>query len=365
MSNLDALTDEESHLLPDLLIWLPQQQRTEVFLKTAKDIGSDKAHYLLNQYADVRNPDAAGAIWELAKDDKLSLPYLYRALLSVNFSNAVSYYSALEPDEVEPDLIELVKKQSQTYAQGEYPMQQKLALLVVHKIDLAAGQELAQQLLESEADDEVKELAFRVSLVPPDSNRQDRYGNSINKNDRSHAVEKLKTDDAGRFKTTLQYLALGNDVLNSDDGIYLVENSYYYGNSDVKVRVPKVPKGMTLEHLDNKELKNYPFDTEVSALRTYFKAILQSKTDLKPLLNYWQDEDQSEEMATIVYEAIAATNNDKLIPTVEEIYDAHGKDSNRYAANLYWTIRVMDGKKALALRKRIRDEVGMRNLENY
>ena len=70
-------------------------------------------------------------------------------------------------------------------------------------------------------------------------------------------------------------------------------------------------------------------------------------------------------MATIVYEAIAATNNDKLIPTVEEIYDAHGKDSNRYAANLYWTIRVMDGKKALALRKRIRDEVGMRNLENY
>ena len=366
MANLNSLTDKESLLLPDLLVWLPQEKRTEVFLKTAKGVNYDEASYLLSRFADVRNPDTAEAIWETAKDDKFEIRSLYQSLLSVNFSDAVNYYSAMDPDDVHPDLVELVKKQSQPYAVSGFPMQEKLALLIVHKIDIAAGKEMAEQLLESEAEWDVKDLAFRVSLVPPESKKQDRYGNLISNDDRSHAVEKLKTDDAQRFKTTLKYLALGNDVLNSDSGIYLVEDSYSYGygNSDVKVRIPKAPKGMTLEHLDNKELKNYPFDDEAKALLTYFKALLEPKTDLKPLLDYWKYDDESEEMAVLVYEAVAATNNDKLIPTVEEIFDAHG-DSTSYAANLYWTIRVMDGKKALALRKRIRDKVGMRNLENY
>jgi len=159
---------------------------------------------------------------------------------------------------------------------------------------------------------------------------------------------------------------LGNDALNTDSGIYLVENSYShsYGNSEVKVRIPKAPKGMTLEHLENKKIEA-DYDTEVLAILAYFKSLLDPKIDLKPLIDYWTDEDDGEEISKMVYEAVAATNNDKLIPTVEDIYESHGRDSDYYAAQLYWTIRVMNGKKALALRKRIRDEVGMSSLENY
>lgn len=265
-----------------------------------------------------------------------------------------------------PDLITLVKQKSQTYAQSDNPTQQKLALLMVNKVDLAAGKELAEQLLETGADEDVKELAFRVTLVAPKSTKRDRWGDIIESNDRSHAVEKLKTDDAQRFKTTLRYLALGNDVLNSDNGIYLVENyySYSYGSSDVKVRIPKPPKGMTLEHLKNEELETLG-DEEVLALLAYFKSLLDPKTDLKPLVEYWENDDTDEDIAKMVYQAVAATSNDDLIPSVESIYDSHGKDSDHYAAELYWTIRVMSGKKALALRKRIRDEIGMSTLENY
>ena len=365
MAESDSFTEEDFRLLFELLTWLPPEKRTSVFLKTAKKASAEGKQYLLNQYAAVRNPDGAKAIWEVAEDDNFELSNLYHSLLSVYFSNAVSYYSEMDPGDVHTDLIEFVKKQSQPYALSDHPTQQKLALLVVHKIDLAAGKEMAKRLLESGADWKVKDLAFRVSLVPAKSKKQDRYGNSVNSDDRSHAVEYLKTDDAGRFKTTLKYLALGNDVLNADDGIYLVENSYSYsyGNSDVKVRIPKAPKGMTLEHLDNKEFEAN--DEEVLALSTYFKSLLDPKTDLKPLIDYWENEDSSEEMATMVYEAIAATNNDKLTPSIEAIFEAHGEDSDRYAADLYWTIRVMTGKKALALRKRIRDKVGMSTLKNY
>ena len=366
MDRSESFTETEYRLLFNLIPWLPPEKRTSVFLKAAENVGSDEGQYLLSQYSKVRNPESAEPIWEIAKNDNFKLSSLYRALLSVNFANNVSHYSDMEPDSVMPDLITLVKQKSQTYAQSDNPTQQKLALLMVNKVDLAAGKELAEQLLETGADEDVKELAFRVTLVAPKSTKRDRWGDIIESNDRSHAVEKLKTDDAQRFKTTLRYLALGNDVLNSDNGIYLVENyySYSYGSSDVKVRIPKPPKGMTLEHLKSEELETLG-DEEVLALLAYFKSLLDPKTDLKPLVEYWENDDTDEDIAKMVYQAVAATSNDDLIPAVESIYDSHGKDSDHYAAELYWTIRVMSGKKALALRKRIRDEIGMSTLENY
>jgi len=366
MANTAALTEKDARLIPDLLQWLPPAKRTETFVKAAADIDPDASYYLLNQYADVRNPDAADAIWEMAKEDKFKMRYLYQGLLSVNFSNAVSYYSELEEDDVKPDLLELVKQNAQPYVESDHPGQQKLSLYLVQKIDPVTAKVMAKKLLETDADDEVKDIAFRIMLVPEASNRTDRYGREVKNKDRTHALAYLETDSATQYQTALSFLAFGEEVLNRESGIYLVENSYSYSSNsdDVIVRIPKPPEGMTLEHLDNKSLPEP--DGRTTALVTYFKSLIEPEgTDLQPLIDYWTDEDDEEDISKLVYEAIATTNNDELIPLVGKIFDKHGADSTRFAAHLYWTIRVMDGQRALALRKRIRDEIGMNRLDDY
>ena len=52
---------------------------------------------------------------------------------------------------------------------------------------------------------------------------------------------------------------------------------------------------------------------------------------------------------------------------VEKIFDFNVKEDNgdRELADLYWTIRPMDGDNALKLRKVIRDKVGSSRLNQY
>ena len=159
-------------------------------------------------------------------------------------------------------------------------------------------------------------------------------------------------------------MAIGDEVLNGDDNLRLTSgfSSYGYSNNEVKVRIPKPPTGMTLEHLSPDD---FEADDETVALTVYFRSLLDAETDLKPLLEYWSAEPKNEDVAKLVYEAVASTNNDKLISHVEEIVDTHGERSTSFMANLYWTIRVMDGKNALKLRKKIRAKVGMSRLNNY
>ena len=383
MAEAISLPEKERKLLPDMLRWLPPEERTRVFKSAVAAAISSAANseepqksdsekskrnpelqYLLEQYVEIRNPESATTIWEVAKTKGLTVYDLYRSLLKVNFANSVSYYSSLDRDQIEPDLLVHVKQQVEQYVDSDHPVQQKLALMLIQKLDLAAGKKLAEKLFESTGDDSVEDLAFRVLLKPDNEDRRDRYGNSIRNDDRSHAVQYLGTDDPERYKTALKYMAIGDEVLNGDDNLRLTSgfSSYGYSNNDVKVRIPKPPTGMTLEHLSPDD---FEADDETVALTVYFRSLLDAETDLKPLLEYWSAEPKNEDVAKLVYEAVASTNNDKLISHVEEIVDTHGERSTSFMANLYWTIRVMDGKNALKLRKKIRAKVGMSRLNNY
>ena len=69
----------------------------------------------------------------------------------------------------------------------------------------------------------------------------------------------------------------------------------------------------------------------------------------------------------LLVRSVAATNNDDLIGVVEKIYDFNKSENDNDSdhADLYWTIRPMDGEDALRLRKRIRDKEGIGSLQNY
>jgi hypothetical protein len=131
--------------------------------------------------------------------------------------------------------------------------------------------------------------------------------------------------------------------------------------------VPKELKAATLRPL------LAAADREVSAFAAYFLCLLGESEGLEPLLKYWRTQKDSE-WTKQVYQAIARLNDDAKASILEEIYtDARAKQpeanqpfhftSNQFdMKDFYWTIRPMKGAKAVALRKRIRREVGMEAL---
>jgi hypothetical protein len=63
-----------------------------------------------------------------------------------------------------------------------------------------------------------------------------------------------------------------------------------------------------------------------------------------------------------MYRAITALNDDSLTPILAEIY--HNMAGDNYSIKqFYWTIRGIKGEQILKLRKQIRDEVGMPQLQ--
>ena len=107
-------------------------------------------------------------------------------------------------------------------------------------------------------------------------------------------------------------------------------------------------------------------DLEVKAYAAYLASLLEQDVNLDSLIDFFDANSDQEEIAKLVYRAIASQNAGDLVDVVEGIYDDFdGASDTSLAADIYWTIRVMDGKQALRLRKRIRKEVGMSELQSY
>jgi len=288
----------------------------------------------------------------------------YEQLLKAYFADSASTYNSVSDYGVDKNLVKYAVEQTQPYIDSNDEKKQMAALLFLNNLDPKAGKKAAIGLAEKATSIQVKDLAFRMSLKRETGNNYD-YSK---KPDFSHAVEFLDTDEAWKYKIALRYLALGPESLNSSDNmpetIYLASRVYYYGDgrNKVKVKIPKPPKGMTLEHLDKKDLK---LDRQTSAIVTYYRTLLDNKTNIDPVLEYYASNTDDEAFAKLVYEVVATTNNDSRIPIVESIYEQHGEYDESFAAHLYWTIRVMDGENATKLRKKIRDTVGMDSLNNY
>lgn len=360
-----ANSDLQTQLFP-LLEWFPFEQRSNLYRKFLPFAYSEsRMNLLMSKLVSVRNPRSAELIWESADNASLTSTAAYENLLKVYFADSGSTYNSISDYGVDKNLIKHAVEQTNKHIDSTGPKKQMAALLFLNNLDPKAGKKAAIRLAEKAETLNVKDLAFRMSL------KRDSNGDNFDyskKPDLSHAVQYLDTKEAWKYKIALRYMAVGPESLNSSDNmpetIYLASRVYYYGgnNNKVKVKIPKPPKGMTLEHLKRDDLK---FDDETNALVTYYRVLLDNKTDIEPLLKFYSENMSNEGIAKLVYEAVATTNNDIKIPIVEAIYDDHGEYDESFAANLYWTIRVMDGENAIKLRKKIRDNVGMESLNNY
>lgn len=367
LTKLAASEQDAVKYLVVTLPWQPLESRSETLVSLVKRYEAD-VDLAIDRFASVRNPAAAPVLWQLAEDAVIPSRTLQNALLEIYFGPSVSYYTELQNQRISNDLLSFVRDDIVQRLETDSPVVQKVALALLRQVDLSAAHQAAKSIRETSQNPGVRDVALRVLLIQP----QDEMSMVMTSEppDRSFAIELLDTDQPAEYLTVLRYLLQGNDSLlegrvDDDPVIFDTSFTHYYGHSSadgVKVRIPKAPRGMKVEHLDRPELV---ISDESKAYVAYFQTLLGEDVSLKPLIEYWNDNDSNEEVARLLYEAVATSNDDSLIPEVESAYEMLGRSDVSFSAGLYWTIRVMDSPNARALRKRMRKEIGMNALSNH
>jgi hypothetical protein len=140
---------------------------------------------------------------------------------------------------------------------------------------------------------------------------------------------------------------------DSDDGY-----SYNRYGSQTAPALPKdFDAALVRPYLTGSDPKN-------AAYAGYVLAVSGDAEGLAPLERYWRGQELGDYYwQRRVYSAVAALGDDARTPLLEEIYQQMRASGAYYMRDFYWTIRVMDGPNVLKLRKRIRQEVGMANLQ--
>ena len=298
----------------------------------------------------------------------VDLEEVYRSFYQLMFDGSEDYY----------DLSPIKKRNKKNAAQllASVPTDEKLsdngallALALLNHIEQPKAKQLAKKIMVSNRSGEVKHLAARV-MLRTEKYITDEWGDRTASSDRSHAVEVLKSTNPVQVALAMKYIAFGENVLNKnqdgDEQFQIVEYSYYGTSAGRKEGTAKLfnpPKGMTEAMLDFKDVQ---LDAEGKAYASYFRALFDEKADLKDLIDYYKQHPENTQTNKLVYRAVAATNNDDLVGVVEKIFDFNLDDDDESEhADLYWTIRPMDGDNALKLRKRIRVKVGTGTLNQY
>ena len=365
-----AKTADMKQQLAGLLIWVPFDDRVNLIdTIVTPETTEEELDTLVNAFASVSNPQGAKVFWKLAAHPNIDLDVVYRSFYQLVFNGNENYYS------VGPIQTQNRKAADQLVAsvppvEGMGDNVALLALALLNHMDQTKAKQLGTTLGESEHSDEVKHLAIRVRLRTQKYLAENDWGQRAASKDRSHAVEFLKLKNPVYVTLALKYIALGEKVLKSDvDGserFQLVPYDHYGSNSrqagTAKVFDP--PRGLTEAML---EFDDIELSEEGDAYVTYLRSLFDANTDLKPLLDYHSQHLDDEQMNRLVVRSIAATNNDDLVEIVEKIYafNKAESDSSSDHADLYWTIRPMDGEKALKLRKRMRDKEGISSLQDY
>ena len=365
-----ATNDEMKKALAGLLIWVPFEDRVKL-VDTIVTPGSTEAelNFVLNSFASVSNPRGAGVFWKLAEHPNVDLGVVYRSFYQLMFDGSENYYS-LTP----------IKKRNEKYAAkfvASVPADEKLgdngallALALLNHFDQPKAKQLAAKFLDSDRPNKVKHLAARV-MLRTEKYITSQWGDRTASTDRSHAVKVLKSTNPVQVTLAMKYIAFGENVLNADqegDESFRISEHNYYGSSagrkEGTAKLFNPPKGMTEAMMDFKDVQ---LDAEGKAYACYFRSLFDEKADLKDLIDYYKRHPKNSQTNKLVCRSVAATNNDDLVSAVEKIFDFNVKEDNgdRELADLYWTIRPMDGDNALRLRKRIRDKVGSSRLSQY
>ena len=356
LSELQRIAAEQRHLATAVaksLRWLPWKQRVEFFaqLRTLVSDPHPLAE-LCRELVVLRDTRASKLLWETLAGEEVTAEFSQAVLLSLLHNHGLGLneiYRAEGPLKPIGLSIETLKQ----FATSRHEWQQRVALAMLLPIDQSAANEVAESVAADEqATPTARADAFCIVLLSGPS-----------KESQPAAVAALTNPDSPLRRPALAYLTLGESgvqsLANGEFELMRRGGHAYFGGEEKK---DELPKELTAEHLR-------PFltssDDEAVAQAAYLLAMLGEPEGMDRLIARWRKARQShhgEQWEKLVIEAIAAGDEARYVPLIEEIYRAMSGERAYEVRGLYWSIRSMHGPEILKLRKKIRDEVGMDQL---
>lgn len=361
-----------------LLTWQSPQRRADAIKQAgARGIDESQMALLLSTVSQIRNPELFDVLVELPQLYDVEMYSLRRDLQKLFFGSTLPYWQDYDPEDgkIPQPLLDNYIQRLKKLAEADSVNRQILALALISPIDYQTSIDMAAGFLDSESP-RLQDLALRISLKPV------HVAGGQGEPSRTNGLKFLQSDSAWKPKqlwqvnTIFRYLIAGEDGL--DEGTYFSDRlrissgrHQFFGGyggepEQTKVKIPQAPDGLTLEMLKlpgDITPEQAVEDLEFSAQRDYLQILLGQEIKATAVIDWYQKK-PTEESGRMLYQSIATLNDDQNVHFVESIFDAFSDDT-RYSANLYWTIRIMDGKNALRLRKKIRSKIGMSNLKNY
>jgi HEAT repeat protein len=343
-----ALASKAAAVLP----WLAIDKRLEVF-NALRGLARDEAtlYALAESMASVADPKAAMALWEML-GDKAATPHsaaaVYQALQKLYFGER--YYDL---NSAPAKAREELASQARKFAAEGSEMQRVVGLATLLYVSTDEVIEPAKKTYEdAKLPEALRSDALQILLLAQKSIEGTKT-----------AAAALGAKEPAFKRVAARYLSSGAEDLSSvRESLYLRFNNpevsrHVYVSQGTPI-ILEPPPGIKPEML--KPLLRDP-DGETAACAGYLLALLGEREGLDAVVRHWRAHPRDENARRLTYRAIAAMRDDQFTPILEEIYKSYNKEQY-YVREFYWTIRVIAGEKALLLRKKIRDEMGMDNL---
>jgi HEAT repeat protein len=346
------LADAAAGALP----WLGSDQRVSLFEELAPLAARSGGRHggigeLVESMAIVRDVKAAPALWKLlgAQESGEGLAgEAYRGLFKLY--TGADYFSS---EGVAADVRKRVVDEARAHLGKGSETQRLVALALLMNVSLPDAAEAAAKIEQDKsAPESLRADAFQIRLL------------AGTKADATKAAVAALSSPLASFRGVgVRYLATGADDLQYlRDEIYLsfnnpeIERSVYITQNTPIDLSP--PRGVTVEMI--KPLLG-DRDPVTAADAAYLLALLGDRAGLDVLTAQWRASKENERYRRLLYRAIAALRDEDLAPLLEEIYASYER-ADYYVREFYWTTHVIGGERALKLRKKIRDEVGMQRL---
>ncbi len=330
----------------DVFAWLPPEPRQALFdAVTRRGLEEQQRADLADALASLPDTTSAELLWKLLGDPALSNMGAGQLQSALRFTYLGERY--YNDSDVSSAARKRMAKAARTHLTEGSELQRLVALSLLGSADPEQGRPAAQRL----ADDEAASPALRadamrmyLAIAEPDDAQKAALAALARDNERERAI-------------AVRFLATGSPGTVRD--VILLQESISYGYSSSGTPIePEPPTGLKADSVRPLLAST---DAEVTACAGYLLALLGEADGFERLVAFWRSAHNDDTWTRLVYRAVVALKDDARTPLLDEIYKGYGKDTWRLR-EFYWTIRSMKGPQVLALRKRIRDEVGMDSL---
>ncbi len=332
------------------LQWLPWDERLALFSKLSAGNESARGRFsLLENFIKIPDERAAPVLWSLLahdSDEELLQP-VSAALHQLYLGNRYISSGNAAPEKVKAMLLP-----AQEQGAHGNELQKTIALDLLLSASPTDAVPVARAIAQDPKSSSLLRLDATQTLLW-----------SLPDNEATQlAIASLS--DKTLCAIAIPYLAVGKEFSRQlHNSLWvsrqMTEYSTSSGDNTSPVVQITVPDGIPTKPLQDALTAG---DPETAGYAGYILVITGDRRGYEPLLAIARKKGFSDESwRKLVYRAIAKMNDPAQVPVLEEIYKSF-ENQSYYIKDFYWTIRSMTGPQALALRKKIRDEIGMDQL---